>query len=62
MDTIQNTKSETISIIVVMNGFATTVGSNFIFFASKGKKHPISFAMQTVINKERETTIEILIV
>lgn len=54
--------NDNISTIVVMNGFATTVGSRWIFFASNGKKQPISFAIQIVKNSDNETTIEILIV
>ena len=54
----QKTRSETTSIIVVINGFATTVGSSLSFFARSGRNAPTSFAIQIVVNNESETTSE----
>jgi hypothetical protein len=48
--------------MVVINGFATTAGSRWHFFAKSGKQAPTIFAAQIVMNKEIDTTAEILIV
>ena len=52
----QNIISEIASIVVVINGLATTAGSSLIFFASSGKQQPISFAIKIVANSASETT------
>ena len=39
-----------------MNGLTITAGSNPAFFASNGKQHPISFAINTVQTNVRLTT------
>ena len=41
---------------VVMNGLTITAGSNPAFFASNGKEHPISFAINTVQTNVKFTT------
>ena len=48
--------NETISTIVVIAGLATRAGSSPIFFASRGRAAPESFAQTTVVPRVRDTT------
>ena len=43
------------STIVVINGDATTAGSNLTFFAKRGSEQPTNLAITTVKAKARET-------
>lgn len=52
--------SDKISMIVVMNGLATTAGSSLSFFARSGKQQPMSFEIVIVIKSESEMTSDII--
>ena len=62
IENAQKIKSESTSTMVVMNGFATTAGSRWHFFASSGRHAPTILAAQIVIKSEIEITAEILMV
>ncbi len=47
---------DTASTIVVINGEATTAGSNLHFLASKGKVQPTILDITTVMKSESDTT------
>ena len=55
----QKIRSDSTSTIVVMNGFATTAGSRWHFFARSGRNAPTIFATTIVANNASETTSEI---
>ena len=58
--TWKKTINDTASTIVVINGLAITAGSNFNFFAIKGRVHPIILAIIIVQSNVMHTTVVIL--
>ena len=56
---LQKIMSEITSTIVVINGFATTAGSKWHFFARSGRNAPTIFATTIVANSASDTTNEI---